>query len=117
MAVKKTLASLKMKYPVQKLYFHSSRFIKDLNVSATLIKDDKASKDPRKEVKENDHCFFCRDKLKSPQIAKTHTYYDCHWNPKCKKFMGEDAKKARLLKVSKTPKPPHPDGGRPPSIE
>jgi hypothetical protein len=31
--------------------------------------------------------------------------------------MGEDAKKARLLKVSKTPKPPHPDGGRPPSIE
>jgi hypothetical protein len=119
-AVKKTLANLKMKYPMQKLYFHSTRFIKDLNVSATLIKDDKASKDPSKEVKEKDQCFFCRDKLKSPKSAKTHTYYDCHWNPKCKKFMGEDAKKARLLKaekLSKTPKPPHLDGGRHPSIE
>jgi hypothetical protein len=34
--------------------------------------------------------------------------------------MGEDAKKARLLKVeklSKTPKPPNLDGGRHPSIE
>ena len=119
-AVKKTLANLKMKYPVQKLYFHSNRFIKDLNVSATLTKDDKASKDPRKEVKEKDQCFFCRDKLKSPQSAKTHTYYDCHWSPKCRKFMGEDAKKARLLKaekLSKTPKPPHLDGGRHPSTE
>ena len=49
MAIKKTLSSLKVKYPMQKLHFQSSRFVKDLSVSATLIKDDKASKNQSKE--------------------------------------------------------------------
>jgi len=114
-AFRKTLSNLKSQYPIQKLYFGNTKFVKALNTNATSVDDGKPAGDPNKDKEKIKECKFCKETLKKPVVALKHTWYDCHWNSKCNKYKGDAAKKAKIEAVGK-PKPPKPPGnGRPPS--
>ena len=103
-ALTETINNLKEQFPNKKILYQDNRYVKNLNINVTDVKE---------ENKPKEGCNFCKDKLKTNKSWKTHKWHDCHYNIRNKKYTQQQINE-RIANVGKPmvkpPKPPKKDG-------